>query len=72
MNKTRVVLTTTENVEFIIELQGPTAQELAEIDGPDVEGQTTDTEVWLDRQLEKLADAIKVTGYTANICCIER
>jgi len=67
MTKVRVVLITSDNTQFVIELKGPTEQELSEIDGPDVEGQTTSAEVWLDRKLKELADAIKVTGYKANV-----
>lgn len=50
------------NGDFIVEIPAPTEEELAMIDGPDVEGEINPMHVYVDRKLSDLNDAL-VLGY---------
>lgn len=55
-----------EKHNFRIEVDGPTEEELKTVDGPEIEGQTNDEEVILDRRLDELRYALK-WGYSLKM-----
>ena len=52
----------TERMEFTVEFASPTDEDFAAIDGPEIEGQTSEYEVYCDRKLERLGELL-ATGY---------
>jgi hypothetical protein len=62
-----IVFLSTKNTEFQISFPGPTEEELAQIDGPDMEGQTTPKQVFCDRKIEELRNALMNYEYTMPI-----
>ena len=63
----RVELVTNNNEKFAVCFPDPTHEDLAAIDGPDMEGQTTPEEVYIDRQLLRLSRAIWHEQYTLTL-----
>ena len=52
-----------DNDCFVVEFLSPTEKDFAELDGPDMEGQTSEYEVYCDRKLRRLSELLD-TGCT--------
>lgn len=58
---------TADGVPYEIRLSSPTSEELQGIDGPDLDGQTTVEEVWIDRKLRELYESLGILGGSYRI-----
>jgi len=53
----------TKQILYSIEFKSPTEEDLSGIDGPDMEGQTSAMDVYVDRKLDELRNILE-NGYT--------
>lgn len=64
----KIILKRNENEEYVIEFKSPTEEDFAAIDGPDIEGQISDCEVYCDRKLNTLGNILSERyGYRYRI-----